>query len=196
MLSFPRQQALKVLRSPLRNTLHHLVRGPLRDPLSNPLLNHFRNPLFTRHVHTGPAPFSGPPSYATIIRRFSSEPNPTDFFAEKKAKEAIERGEFIDIHDIGGVDPNDYDVLITDMSDNTLRTEISELLGVPYLKKATKDEANKKIELSTAITYGTMYRMVFPCVVSSKDNARWVFFVVDTGAPLTYLSTRVSASTY
>jgi len=201
MLRLPRQQALKALRNPLHNTLHYPVRGPLRDPLRSSLLNHFRNPLLIRHAHTKPVPFSGPPSYATINRRFSSDPNPIDFFAEKKAKEAIERGEFIDIHDIAGVDPKDYDVLITDMNENKLRTEIAELLGVPYLQKATKDEANKKIEIATGITYDTKtydpkFRIVFPCVVSFEDNARWVFFIVDTSAPLTYLSTHVSASTY
>ena len=197
MLRLPRQQALKALRSPLHNTLHYPVRGPLRDSLRGSFLNHFRNPLLICHAHTKPVPFSGPPSYATINRRFSSEPNPIDFFAEKKAKEAIERGEFTDIHDIGGVD---HDVIITDMSDytsdNMLRTEIAELLGAPYLQKATKDEANKKIEIATGIIYGTKFRMVFPLVVSFKDNARWVFFIVHTGAPLTYLSTHVSASTY
>jgi len=114
MLRLPRQQALKALRSPLHNTLHYPVRGPLSS-----LLNHFRNPLLIRHTHTKLVPFSGPPSYVTINRRFSSEPNPIDFFAEKKAKEAIERGEFTDIHDIGGVDPEDHDVIITDMSDYT-----------------------------------------------------------------------------
>ena len=202
MLRYPRQQALKALHSPLHNTLHYPVRGPLRDPLRSSLPNHFRNPLLIRHAHTKPVPFSGPPSYATINQRFSSEPNPIRFFAEKKANEAIERGEFIDIHDIGGVDPEDYDVLITDMSDNKLRTEIAELLGVPYLQEATKDEANKKIEIATGMTYttsitdGAKSRMVFPCVVSFKDNARWVFFIVDTSAPLTYLSAHVSASTY
>jgi len=77
-----------------------------------------------------------------------------------------------------------------------LRTDIAELLGVPYLQKATKDEANKKIEIATGIIYGTKFRMVFPCVVSFEDNARWVFFILHTGAPLTYLSTHVSASTY
>jgi len=175
MLRLPRQQALKALRSPLHNT------------------------LLIRHVHTKPVPFSGPPSYATINRRFSSEPNPIHFFTEKKAKEAIERGEFIDIHDIGGVDPEDHDVIITDMSDytsdNMLRTDIAELLGIPYLQKATKDEANKKIEIA-GIIYGTKFRMVFPCVVSFEDNARWVFFIVHTGAPLTYLSTHVNTSIY
>ena len=124
----------------------------------------------------------------------------SSFFADKKAKEAIERGEFIDIHDIGGVDPEDHGVIITDMSDYTtnymLQTEIAELLGVPYLQKATKDEANKKIEIATGIIYGTKFRMVFPYVVSFEDNARWVFFILHTGAPLTYLSTHVSASTY
>ena len=202
MLRLPRQQALKALHSPLHNTLHYPVHGPLRDPLRSSLLNHFRNPLLIRHTHTKPVPFSGPPSYATINRRFSSEPNPIDFFAKKKVKEAIERGQFIDIHDIGGVNPEDYDVLIMGMNDNKLRTEIAELLGVPYLQKATEDEANKKIEIATGMTYttgiagGTKFRTVFPCVVSFEDNARWVFFIVDTGAPLTYLSTHVSASTY
>ena len=200
MLRLPRQQALKAIRSPLHNTLHYPLRGPLRDPLRSSLLNHFRNPLLIRHSHTKPAPFSGPTSYETISRRFSSEPNPISFFADKKAKEAIERGEFIDIHDIGGVDPEDHGVINTDMSDYTtdymLQTEIAELLGVPYLQKATKDEANKKIEIATGIIYGTKFRMVFPYVVSFEDNARWVFFILHTGAPLTYLSTHVSASTY
>ena len=174
MLRLPRQQALKALRSPLHNTLHYPVRGPVRDPLRSSLLKHFRNPLLIRHAHTKPVPLSGPPSYATINRRFSSEPNPIDFFAENKAKEAIERGEFVDIHNIGGVGPKDYDVLnydvlttdmnlqkatkdeankkiefatdnydlisdMSDMSDNKLRTEIAELLGIPYLQKATKE---------------------------------------------------------
>jgi len=133
MLGLPRQQALKALRSPLHNTLHYPVRDPLRDPLRSSIFSHFRNPLLIRHAHTKPVPFSGPPSYATINRRFSSEPNPIHFFADKKANEAIERGQFIDIHAIVPMDPEDYDVLMTDMSDNKLRTEIAELLGVPYL---------------------------------------------------------------
>jgi hypothetical protein len=37
---------------------------------------------------------------------------------------------------------------------------------------------------------------MFPCVVSVKDRAHWVFFIVDPGAPLTYLSAQVSAPTY
>jgi len=72
-----------------------------------------------------------------------------------KAEENVARGTFVDIHDIGGVDPNDYDVLITDVNDHTLHNEISDLVGIPYLKEATKEEADKKADslvLSTAIS--------------------------------------------
>jgi hypothetical protein len=183
------QQALKALCSPLRNLLRNPLRGPLRDPLRNPL----RNLLHTRHIHTELAPFSGPPSYATIARRFSSYPNPMTFFTEKKAKEAIDRGEFIDIHDVGGVEPEDFDVLISDMNHNNLRSDVAELIGMPYLGKATTDEANKVVDVGHGIVYGRKLRPILPCIVSSNDKAYWVFFIYDTSAPLTYLSTQVSA---
>lgn len=173
MLRLPGQQALK----------------PLRDPLRRP----FRNALHIRHVHDEKAPFSGPPSYATIAQRFSSHPHPLTFFKEKKAKEAKERGEFIDIHDIGGVSPNDYDVFITDIDDRKLRSEVAEVIGIPYLKKTTKVEANSKVDVGHAFVYGHKRHTLFPCIVGSEDRAHWVFFMVHTGAPLTYLSVQVSA---
>jgi len=40
------------------------------------------------------------------------------------------------------VDPKDYDVLITDMNNDTLHSEISKLVDIPYLEEATKDEAD------------------------------------------------------
>jgi hypothetical protein len=158
------------------------------------LRNPFRGPLQTRHVHSAPAlPFSGPASYATLERRFSdSSPNPISFFAQKAAKEAAERGEFVDVHDIGDVDPKDYDVLITDVNNNTLHSEISELAGIPYLKETTKDEADKVVRELPAFLYGERFRMILPCVVIVDDKARWVFFIVNTGSPLTYISGHVS----
>ena len=138
-------------------------------------------------------PFSGPPSYALITQRFSSQPNPVTFFSNKKAQEAVERGEF-DIHDIGGVDPKDFDVLLTDLSDNTLRSEVADIVGIPYLQEATEDEANKVVKAVQVFIYGAKYRTIFRCTVGMKDKAHWVFFVVDTGAPLTYLSKQVRYS--
>jgi hypothetical protein len=177
MLRLLSRQALKALRN------------PFRTPLSNPLCG----PLQTRHLYTELAPFSGPPSYATLAQRFSaSSPSPIGFFLQKAAKEAIERGEFVDIHNIGGVDPKDYDVLITDIDNDTLHSEISKLVDIPYLKEATKDEADTMPTKLHSFTYGKMFRMIFPCILGYKDQARWVFFIMDTSAPLTYISTQVS----
>ena len=93
------------------------------------------------------------------------------------------------------MDPKDYDVLIKDIDNGTLHTEISELVGIPYLKEATKNEADKVVESIRGFVYGRMYRMILPCVLKIEDKAHWVFFIVDSGAPLTYVSTQVSVHT-
>jgi len=150
-----------------------------------------------RRIHIESIPFSGPPSYETLARRFSSSyPNPLVYFRKEKEKKAIEDGEFVDIHDVGGVDPKDYDVLITDMNENTLRNDVAKLAGIPFLQKATKDEANKQVEIGHGFIYGKKLGTIFPCILSFRDKAHWVFFIVDSGAPLTYISSTVSVPTY
>jgi len=84
----------------------------------------------------------------------------------------------------------------TDVTEKILRSEISELVGIKYLEKATEDEANKKIDICSGFLYGSKYRPIFPCVVRLRDRAHWVFFLVDSGAPVTYLSSQVSVTTY
>jgi hypothetical protein len=180
MLRLPSQQGVKALCKCLRN--------PPRNPL--------RNPLHARYVHIEQAPYSGPPSYTTIARRFSCQPNPLIYFTDKRAKEAKERNEFIDIHDIGPVDPKDYDVLLTDITDNMLRIDIAEIVGIPYLDKATEGDANKLVEIGHGILYGQRLRTIFPCVVTFLDKAHWVFFIVDGGSPLTFISSQVTIPTY
>jgi hypothetical protein len=177
MLRLPSRQALKALRN------------PSRSPLPNPL----RIPVQARHLNNASAPFSGPPSSTTLARRFSaSSPNPVSCFAEKAAQEAIERGQFVDIHDITGVNPKDYDVLFSDVGEDTLHTNISKLVGIPYLKEATKEEVDKVVDEINGTLYGEAFRMILPCVLSAEDKARWVFFIVDSGAPATYVSKEVS----
>ena len=94
------------------------------------------------------------------------------------------------------MDPKDYDVLVTDITDNTLRSEIAELAGMAYLEKATKDDANKTVDIGYGFLYGSKFRPIFPCIVSFRDKAHWVFFLVDSSAPVTYLSSQVSVATY
>ena len=194
MLRLSSQQALRALYNPLRNPLTSPLSKPLRNPLPNPL----RHPPQTRLVHNDQAPFSGPPSYATIAQRFSSSPNPLVFVTEKRANEAKERGEFIDIHDVRGIMPKDYDVLRTDITAGTLRDEIAEIVGIPYLTRATKDEANKKLDIGTGFVYGDSLRIMFPCVVGleDRDKAYWAFFIMDPGSPYTYISPEVSIPPY
>jgi len=140
---------------------------------------------------------SGPASYATLFERFSSSnPSPLRYFSQIKAEENITRGTFVDIHDIGAVDPKDYDVLITDIDDHTLHNEISDRVGIPYLKEATKEEADKVADSLRGFVYGRKYCMILPCVLKIEEKAHWVFFIVDGGAPLTYISTQVSVHTY
>lgn len=102
----------------------------------------------------------------------------------------MRRGEFVDIHDIGGVDPQDYDVLITDLNHEKLESEISELVGIPFLKEATKDEAETVAKKIHGFIYGRRFRLILPCVLTTNDMSRWVFFIVDSGAPLTYISSQ------
>ena len=180
MLRLPCQQGVKALCKRLRN------------PLCNPL----RNPVHARYVHIEQAPYSGPPSWATITRRFSSRPSPLIYFTNKRDEEARERNEFIDIHDMGGVDPNSYDVLLSDINDNMLRSDVAEIVGIPYLSKATKDDARKMVGIGHGIIYGETGRLIFPTPVSFLDKAYWVFFIVDTGSPLTFISSQVSIPTY
>ena len=105
-----------------------------------------------RHVDDMQAPYSGPPSYETIDRRFSTQPDPLAYFRGKRQQEAIQRqqeaiqhGEVIYIHDIpadGGF--SEHDVLLTDITHGTLEdSTISEEFGIAYLSEATTDEARK-----------------------------------------------------
>lgn len=166
MFRLPSRQIFKALRSPLRY--------PLR--------------LSSRDVHTMQVPYTRPVTYDTLARRFSSSPSLLALFINKRQQEARDRGEFIDIHDVGGVDPKDYDVLITDIDSNKLRSEIAEVIGILYLAKASEADANKVIEIGHGIVYGPKFRTSLPCVVSRRGKSYWVFFIVDTCAPLTCLT--------
>ena len=50
-----------------------------------------------------------------LLDAFSSYPDLPAFFARKQQEEARGRGEFVDIHNICSLDPNDFDVLIIDI---------------------------------------------------------------------------------
>ncbi|KAI5776451.1 hypothetical protein EDC01DRAFT_461521 [Geopyxis carbonaria] len=143
----------------------------------------------SRWIHGAGLPFTGPPSYDTIARRFSGDVDPQAYFARQRQED---RGEYVDIHDIGGIDPEDFDVLISDVDDARLRTEVAEVVGIPYHAQAIMKEANRAVTIGDCYLSGKKLRTIFPTVVARGARAHWVFFIVDSASPLTYLSAQTS----
>ena len=86
------------------------------------------------------------------------------------------------------------DVLLFDITKETYKGEIARLVGTPYLSPATPSEATKMPIEVTGFIYGPKRRTIVSLAVSYKKECCWVFFVVDSGSPLTYLSVGVSPS--
>ncbi|RPB15021.1 hypothetical protein P167DRAFT_571886 [Morchella conica CCBAS932] len=76
---------------------------------------------------------------------FPGNVDPQAYFTRKRRQEAKDRGEYVDIHDIDGVDPKDFDVLIPDIEHGKLQHEIAEIVGIAYHLEASKEDANKII---------------------------------------------------
>jgi hypothetical protein len=99
--------------------------------------------------------------------------------------------ENFDIHAQAPMDPQNYDVLITDVNDITLHHDIAREAGIPYLSEAIPEQRVRKPRIMKGFIYGRLHRMILPCVVEVEDKAVWVFFIVNTGAPITYISKQV-----
>ncbi|KAI9771622.1 MAG: hypothetical protein M1840_001837 [Geoglossum simile] len=98
------------------------------------------------------------------------------FFAREKENKDRENGNFVDIHDVGGVELEDCGILITDVDHDILQSEISKIVGIPpYLKEAKKDEADNMPDKVYRFLYGQKLRMILPCLFGIEDKARWVF---------------------
>jgi hypothetical protein len=111
----------------------------------------------------------------------------------KHLQAAKDRGECVDFHDVDPVDrpgPYEYDVNLSDVTHAKLQSTIAERLGIPYLSEAA--DAKEVIQVGTGYLYGVHKRTIVPFVVTYGKEARWVFFVVDSGSPWTYLSAQVS----
>ncbi|PUU79253.1 hypothetical protein B9Z19DRAFT_1082300 [Tuber borchii] len=136
--------------------------------------------------HTTPLAYTSSQTHGTIARRFSSRLAPKAYHVNWHDQWTLDRSESIDTHETSR-DPKDYDVSIADVKRKTLETTISNELGIKYLSKATPSEAQRVLETDGYI-YGWGLRPIIPLVVAHERKARWVFFVMDTAAPLTYLS--------
>lgn len=139
------------------------------------------------------APYRGPPSYGTITRRFSfAQVDPQAYFARKRQHAAPGRGDFVGIHDVGPEQhpfPNKFDVF-PDVTYETLKSKVSEELGIEYLSPAT--EVTEVVKVCSGYVHGVNKRPIFPLVVCYKDESRWLFFILDSESPWTYISHQAS----
>jgi hypothetical protein len=125
MLRLSGRQVSKALCSPSHSLLHDSTFTFLHYPRQ------------MRRLHDSSVLYSGPPSYLTLTRRFSSEPNPISFFVEERTD--VDRGNynFVDIHDPGSADMKGTNTLIMDVDNDILHPKISKLVSIPHLKNET-----------------------------------------------------------
>jgi hypothetical protein len=57
------------------------------------------------------------------------------------------------------------------MNNDTLYSEISKLVDIPYLKEATKDEVDKVVIEVRGLLYSRKRSMILPCVLSIRDQS-------------------------
>ena len=70
------------------------------------------------------------------------------------------------------------------------------MVGIPYHSPASKEQADKVVSIGECFIYGRKLRTVFPAVVThGSGKAHWVFFLVNSGSPMTYLSAQVKDPT-
>jgi hypothetical protein len=77
-----------------------------------------------------------------------------------------------------------------------LKTEISKIFGIDYFAEATENDAKREVDVVDGYLYGEGRLAMVPLVVSNRSKAYWVYFIVDGGAPATYLSKKVSTLIY
>ena len=84
-----------------------------------------------------------------------------------------------------GYAPLDFDVLLIDVNTSTLRHDISNCLGIPYLSECTDSSVARDI---TGVIWGPHNRLFASMKVSiGSGPMRNVHMILDTGSPQTYL---------
>ena len=126
----------------------------------------------SRHVPSMHAPFTGPPSYGTTAQLLSSSrPDLPACRNRKRDQETRYRGWFSHIHEDAN-NPEDCDVLISDIKHVTLETAIAKDIGIPYLSKATEAEANEVVNVAIGYIRDGGGRTLVPFVVRHREEIR------------------------
>lgn len=86
--------------------------------------------------------------------------------------------------------------LLLNITPKTLNSEISAALKIPYLSDAAEGMEYFVPATISGIVYNDGDRMMLPLIVASEIRGKkvrcYVHFLLDTGAPVSYLSDEVS----
>jgi hypothetical protein len=92
-------------------------------------------------------------------------------------------------------DPTADDVLLSDITDSILKDQISERLRLEYLGPAPNNGSLKECH---GIIHGDFNRLILPLAVARGMGTPhyYIFFIMDTGSPFTYLSQQVGVPNF
>jgi len=85
--------------------------------------------------------------------------------------------------------PDLFDILLSDIDERLLRSEISTELGSAYLSETP--HLTSPHATVNGIVFGKYKRMLFPLVVRLKSRSYVIHFLYDSGSPFTFLSQEV-----
>jgi hypothetical protein len=97
----------------------------------------------------------------------------------------MEKATLIMSPDFEVVDVNDYDILLTDIKGETIRT--LEIDGSTHLSEAQTSVEPVSVSLN-GVTYGDYSRVLVRAVLSAKQTSVNAVMLVDTGSPYTFLT--------
>lgn len=82
------------------------------------------------------------------------------------------------------IDANIFDVLLSDVKSEQLKGELSKALKITYLSDAEDIQPSKQKD---GIIWGSHRKLFIHLTVKRGNNNRNIIFLIDTGAPFTYL---------
>ena len=72
---------------------------------------------------------------------------------------------------MGGIHPDGYGVLLSDVTLDTLKQTISDEIGIAYLLEAN-DDTKKPVSVCDSYIYGPSRRPIAPLVVGYEEKSR------------------------
>ena len=84
--------------------------------------------------------------------------------------------------------PREYDILLLDLNSKNLKNEVAKAFNMEYLGIVSKNMIQKQV---SGVLWGEYDRIMVPLVVERKGIFKIVFFLLDTGAPYTYMCEEV-----